>query len=235
MSDVHPQELMRLLHGELPEERAREIRRRLDGDPALARRYRELAAVWAGLELPPASPPPLGFAARVTARAGERSAEAAPLSWSGTPGWARAAGAAALAAGLAAGVGLGRGTLAPAIQVGGLRASGSGPAVAAPPGPVPAPAASRSAPPAGAGGSEASGTGEPRIAAGGLPAGAGEPPATGSGASTTAATELADDLGAELPGLDSDAGLTAGYWAAIGYTGDLDEAGAELGDEEPRS
>ena len=146
MSDVHPQELMRLLHGELPEERAREIRRRLAGDPALARRYRELAAVWEGLELPPASPPPLGFAARVTARARERSAaEAAPLSWSGTPGWARAAGAAALAAGLVAGVGLGRGTLAPAVQEGGSGAPGSRPAVVAAPGPVPAPAASRPA------------------------------------------------------------------------------------------
>ena len=137
MSDVHPQELMRLLHGELADERAREIRRRLAGDPALARRYHELAAVWERLELPPASPPPLGFAARVTARARERSAAAAaPLSWSGTPGWARAAGAAALAAGLVTGVGLGRGTLAPASEAvgGGL---GSRPTVAAAGGPAP--------------------------------------------------------------------------------------------------
>lgn len=226
MSDVHPNELMRLLHGELSEERAREIRERLAGDPELARRYRELAAVWERLELPPASPPPLGFAARVTAGVRERAAaEAAPLSWSGTPGWARAAGAAALAAGLVTGVGLGRGTLAPAAPVGpvtpeaGSAVPEARPAVAA----APVPSVVASGPPAAAPGREPA-------------AAAGEPAAAAGTAAPPAVAELADDLGVELPpGLAGDATLTADYWAALGFTGGLEDAGAELDDEEPRS
>jgi anti-sigma factor RsiW len=96
-------DLMRLLHGELPEEQARALRARLDGDPALAEAYRRLGRTWEGLDLPPAPPAPLGFALRVTARAAaERTAQSAPA-----PPWVRAAAALALLIGAAVGVGVG--------------------------------------------------------------------------------------------------------------------------------
>jgi anti-sigma factor RsiW len=102
-------DLMRLLHGELPEERARELRARMERDPALAEEYRRLQGSWEGLALPPAAPVPPGFAQRVAARA--RSGQSAP-----TPGWVRAAAALALILGTAVGVGVG-GSWAPADPV----------------------------------------------------------------------------------------------------------------------
>ena len=110
---VRPDELLRLVRGEVAGERAEELRRRLAANPEGARRLRRLAAVWEGLELPPASSPPPGFAMRVMARVRRRSAAEAPLSWSAAPRWARAAGAASLAAGILAGVGVGLGPAAP--------------------------------------------------------------------------------------------------------------------------
>jgi len=95
-------DLMRLLHGELPEERARELRARMERDPALAEEYRRLQESWEGLALPPTSPVPPGFAQRVAALA--RSERVAPM-----PGWARAAAALALILGTALGVGVGSG------------------------------------------------------------------------------------------------------------------------------
>lgn len=93
-------DLMRLLHGELPEERARELRARMEREPALAEEYRRLQESWENLALPPAAPVPPGFAQRVAARAWpERSA---PM-----PGWARAAAALALILGTALGAGVG--------------------------------------------------------------------------------------------------------------------------------
>ncbi|MES1244003.1 MAG: hypothetical protein ABUT39_20540, partial [Acidobacteriota bacterium] len=62
-------DLMRLLHGELPEAEARGLRERLERDPALAETYRRLRRTWEGLDLPPASPVPTGFSRRVMARA----------------------------------------------------------------------------------------------------------------------------------------------------------------------
>lgn len=102
-------DLMRLLHGELPETRARELRARMEGDVALAAAYRRLEAAWRGLDLPPAAPPTLGFAGRVMAEVRESARDplAGSLGWTLAPAWARAAAAAALVAGLAAGVGLG--------------------------------------------------------------------------------------------------------------------------------
>lgn len=94
-------DLMRLLHGELPEEQARELRARIERDPALAGEYRRLQRSWEGLALPPAAPVPLGFAQRVAARA--RSEQAVPI-----PGWVRAAAALALVLGTALGAGVGR-------------------------------------------------------------------------------------------------------------------------------
>jgi anti-sigma factor RsiW len=93
-------DLMRLLHGELPEERARELRARMERDPALAEEYRRLQGSWEGLALPQPAPVPPGFAQRIAART--RTEQAAP-----TPGWVRAAAALALILGTAVGVGVG--------------------------------------------------------------------------------------------------------------------------------
>lgn len=96
--------LMRLLHGELPEDQARALRVRLDQEPELAEAWRRLEAGWRGLDLPPASPVPPGFAQRVAASARQ---EAAGLSWAQAPGWVRAAAAAVLVIGAAVGAGVG--------------------------------------------------------------------------------------------------------------------------------
>ena len=93
-------DLMRHLHGELPEEQARELRARIERDPALAEQYRRLQRSWEGLSLPPAAPVPPGFAQRVAARA--RSEPSAPV-----PGWVRSAAAVALVLGTALGAGVG--------------------------------------------------------------------------------------------------------------------------------
>jgi anti-sigma factor RsiW len=103
-------DLMRLLHGELPEARARDLRERLERDPALAEEYRNLRQTWEGLVLPPSSPVPPGFSQRVMARARaesltDRSAEG--LSLRGAPVWVRAVAIAALMAGTALGIGVG--------------------------------------------------------------------------------------------------------------------------------
>jgi len=128
-------ELMRLLHGELPPERARELRERLACEPDLARAYARLEAAWGGLELPPPAPVPRGFARAVAARGAEGGL------WGVAPTWVRAGAAAALAAGLALGAGLG---------FAGRRWSESASPVSAPPASevaqVAAPAAARAAP-----------------------------------------------------------------------------------------
>lgn len=98
-------DLMRLLHGELPEARARELRARLESDPALAEEYRRLRTAWEGLALPPPSPVPPGFSRRVMARA--RAERPDGLSLRGAPVWVRAVAAAALVAGTAIGIGVG--------------------------------------------------------------------------------------------------------------------------------
>jgi anti-sigma factor RsiW len=101
------QELMRLLHGELPPEEARALRERLRREPDLAGVHQRLEATWNGLEPPPASPVPPGFSGRVLARARSLPAPARGLSWSAAPVWVRAAAAAALVAGAALGIGVG--------------------------------------------------------------------------------------------------------------------------------
>ena len=102
------QELMRLLHGELPPERARELRERLAAEPELAGVYQRLERTWNGLELPPATPVPAGFSGRVMAHARGLPKPGRSLSWSAAPTWVRATAAAALIAGAALGVGAGR-------------------------------------------------------------------------------------------------------------------------------
>lgn len=98
-------DLMRLLHGDLPEERARELRARLERDPELVGEFRRLQRTWERLSLPPGAPVPPGFSQRILARA--RSEKVAALSWSSAPGWVRATAAAALVAGTAVGIGVG--------------------------------------------------------------------------------------------------------------------------------
>jgi anti-sigma factor RsiW len=101
-------ELTRLLAGELPPERERELRARLEREPDLAAAHRRLERAWSALEPEPAGllgeiPP--GFGARVMARV---RAEGEPgLSWSAAPAWVRAVAAAALVGGMALGAGLG--------------------------------------------------------------------------------------------------------------------------------
>lgn len=106
MEPVSERELMRLLVGELPAERASLLRRRIAGEPALAGRYARLQERWQGLELPPPAPAPPGFATRVVAAA-RRQAAGEELRWSLAPRWARAAAVAALTAGVALGALLG--------------------------------------------------------------------------------------------------------------------------------
>ena len=107
MSGHDREELVRLLAGELPPERAAALRARLAREPELAAAWRRLEGAWRAAEPAPAAPVPPGFAREVMARA-RREAEGAPvLSWALAPLWVRAAGAAALAAGIVAGAGLG--------------------------------------------------------------------------------------------------------------------------------
>jgi anti-sigma factor RsiW len=101
------QDLMRLLHGELPAEEARALRARVFREPELAEAYRRLERTWQGLALPPASPVPLGFTGRVMAHVRRRTVSGS-LTWSAAPGWVRATAAAALVTGAALGIGVGR-------------------------------------------------------------------------------------------------------------------------------
>ncbi len=116
MNRATEMELMRLLHGELPPDRARELRARLEREPALAEAWARLERSWNRLELPPPASVPIGFTQRLTARAREQGGA---VSWATAPGWVRAAAAAALATGIALGAGAGRWTGSPAgsIQV----------------------------------------------------------------------------------------------------------------------
>lgn len=99
-------DLMRLVRGEMPEDRARTLRERLKRDPDLEREYQRLREIWEGLALPPAAPVPIGFTRRVMARArAERPAES--LSLRGAPVWVRAVAVVALVAGTALGIGVG--------------------------------------------------------------------------------------------------------------------------------
>lgn len=97
--------LVALLAGELPPREAERLTARLAREPELAAAWERLRGTWLGLELPPASAVPPGFAHRVASRARASAAEGADLR--AAPPWMRAAAALALAAGLAVGVGVG--------------------------------------------------------------------------------------------------------------------------------
>lgn len=100
------QELMRLLHGELPPAAAAALRARMAGEPELAAAYERMERSWSGLALPPARGVPPGFSGRVMARVAALPRPAA-LSWGGAPLWVRAAAAVCLIAGAAVGAGVG--------------------------------------------------------------------------------------------------------------------------------
>lgn len=103
-------ELMRLLHGELPPERAFELQERLAREPELAAELRRLEATWGRLELPPATPAPSGFARGLVARVEQGGL------WSVAPTRIRAAAFGMLAAGLALGIGLTSGLSRPGTE-----------------------------------------------------------------------------------------------------------------------
>ncbi len=96
-------ELVRLLHGELEEDRARQLQRQLEDDAELRAAYERLQATWQALELPATEPAPPGFATRVTAAAFETEADLVPP-WFRNTLLGRAATAAALAGGILIGV-----------------------------------------------------------------------------------------------------------------------------------
>lgn len=97
-------DLMRLLHGELPETEARELRNRLRQEPELAAVYARLDRAWNTLSLPEPAPVPPRFTGRVMAQVRRQPPG---LSWAAAPTWAKAAAAAALLAGMVLGAGAG--------------------------------------------------------------------------------------------------------------------------------
>ena len=103
-------DLMRLLHGELPEERRRQLEARRRQEPDLAAAYERLQSTWERLDLPPPTPVPPAFATQTARRirTGSAALGHSPLSAS------RLVGAAAATAALAAGVLLGSWLAAPA-------------------------------------------------------------------------------------------------------------------------
>ena len=78
-------DLMRLLHGEMPDPAGQELRDRLEREPELRGEFESLEQQWLELELPdPPSAPP-GFATRTVARARlEADRGFAPAWWSHT-------------------------------------------------------------------------------------------------------------------------------------------------------
>lgn len=103
-------DLMRLLHGELPEERRRRLEERLRQEPDLAAAYERLRSTWKSLDLPPPTPVPPGFAAQTAGRlrTGSEKLGHPPLPAS------RLVGAVAATAALAGGILLGSWLAAPA-------------------------------------------------------------------------------------------------------------------------
>jgi negative regulator of sigma E activity len=115
VDDVDKAQLLRLLHGEVPPEKASALRERLVREPELAAAWRRLESAWERLAPPPPAPVPLGFSGRVMARVREQAAGAPPrgtaagaaITWAAAPTWVRATCAAALVAGVLLGAGLG--------------------------------------------------------------------------------------------------------------------------------
>jgi len=96
-------DLLRLLHGELDEDRTLTLRRQLESDSDLRAVYERMEGTWQALELPPAEPAPPGFAGRVTALAFESEPGLVPP-WFRNTMLGRAATAAALSGGILIGI-----------------------------------------------------------------------------------------------------------------------------------
>ncbi len=213
MNRPHEIELIRLLHGELPPARARELKERLAREPALAEEFRRLEETWGRLELPPAAPTPLGFARSVAARATEGGL------WSAAPTRIRAAAFGMLAAGLALGVGLATGMARLGATSGGSAAAAvvaSSPDTPALP-PASNTAAVRSAPSKGAEGAE------PPDAATGDPAqGVAVPAPDRMGTVAPSTSEQMATLDYDLPADDGSYGaegtLADDFWQAFDGT-----------------
>ncbi len=96
-------QLLQLLRGELPRERAEALRKRLAVDGPLRGAYAALERAWQAIGDDPAVLPRPGFATAVAARARAEGAPGAALSWALAPGWAKATAVLALVAGAAIG------------------------------------------------------------------------------------------------------------------------------------
>jgi hypothetical protein len=109
MTDRDDTRLLRHLHGELSADEAQRLRCELAANPGLAARLAELETAWRGLELPPPTAPPPGWAARMARLAGDGMARGAgsPFGLGVAPAWAKTLVAASLAGGLLLGLGLG--------------------------------------------------------------------------------------------------------------------------------
>lgn len=96
-------EWLRLLHGELSDPAARQLREQIRNQPELEQAFLAVEQSWRNLELPPPAPAPPGFAARVMARARETTPNGlAPVWWKQTLA-GRFASAAVLAGGIVLG------------------------------------------------------------------------------------------------------------------------------------
>lgn len=98
-------ELLRLLSGELSPADALRLRQRIAADESLRGSYERLAGSWRGLELPPPTPVPAGYAERLTVRATTEISLAPLLARRRRWPWGALL---ALAAGLLLGAGLGK-------------------------------------------------------------------------------------------------------------------------------
>jgi len=101
MKSTIEQRLMRLSHGELPAEEARQLKRQLSEDPELQAAYQRLSETWNSLSLPEPRNTPTDFAPTVIAAA--RTLAVSDLNWSLAPTWARFGATAALATGITLG------------------------------------------------------------------------------------------------------------------------------------
>jgi anti-sigma factor RsiW len=100
MTRIRDREIVRCLAGGLDAAAAAELRRKIEADPAAARRLAAWEHAWTGLALPPPGPVPASFSLGVRRRLAEARAETATGL---RPLWVRAVATAALLAGLGLG------------------------------------------------------------------------------------------------------------------------------------
>ncbi|MCH9650506.1 MAG: hypothetical protein K0U98_19890 [Deltaproteobacteria bacterium] len=98
-------QLMKLLHGELPEAEEGRLRRRLEREPEMEATFHQFQEIWEDLQLPPGSVA-AGLQADVFARLEAAQPGGTEFSWGLLPSWARVVAAAALVTGAALGYSL---------------------------------------------------------------------------------------------------------------------------------